>query len=289
MPAILNASARPVHALVDGACAHAIIAPHAPAPPSFDPGALVKHVRPDLAQENARLLADARRQAAAREHVLRVVSQDLRTPLALIRTAAATISHQARRAGEQEEGLTRAAEAIQRAARRMSRLLQDLAEAEQIDTGRLELRLVRQPIAPIVEQAVEAYRPVAAEQGLRLRVEAAAPALTAPCDRERLLQVLGHLLDNACRATPVGGLVSVEVRRQRSRLIVEVADTGRGIAPEDLPHVFDRGWTREAEDSLGLGLFVARALVEGHGGALSVQSEPGRGSRFSVSLPASIR
>lgn len=239
-----------------------------------------------LAQENARLLDDARRQAAAREHVLSIVSRDLGTPLTLIRTAAATISRQARGAGAQEEGLTRAAEAIQRAARRMSSLLRDLVDAEQADTGRLELRVLLQPVAPIVEEAVEAYRPIAAEQGLKLRVEAAAPDLDALCDRERVLQVLGHLLDNACRATPAGGLVSVEVRRQGSRLLIEVADTGRGIAAEDLPRVFDRGFTRDTEDGLGLGLFFSRVIIEAHGGALSVQSEAGKGSRFRFSLPA---
>lgn len=239
-----------------------------------------------LLGENARLLADTRRQAAAREHVLGVVSHHLRSPLALIRTAATTIVRHARGTGRQEEGLTRAAEAIQRAARRMSALAQELIDAEQVDIGQLGLRLVRQPLLPIVEEAVEAFRPVAAEQGLKLRVEDGRPDLLAPCDRERILQVLANLLDNACRFTPTGGRVAVAARRTGARLVVEVTDSGPGIAAEDLPRVFDRGWTKGAEDGLGLGLFISRAIVEAHGGVLSVESQPAGGCRFWFSLPA---
>jgi signal transduction histidine kinase len=105
-------------------------------------------------------------------------------------------------------------------------------------------------------------------------------------DRVRVLQVFSNLIGNALRFTPEGGRVTVRARREGARVAFHISDTGKGIAPEHLPHLFDRYWqVKRSREGAGLGLPIAKGLVEAHGGHIQVESAPGRGSTFSFTLP----
>jgi two-component system, OmpR family, sensor histidine kinase BaeS len=167
----------------------------------------------------------------------------------------------------------------------LQRLVDDLHDLAQADAG--TLRLHPEPIAldDVVEQVVNAQQ----NREILLRAETTPVHLNA--DPVRLRQALGNLVANAVRYTPPGGEVVVRLFRQRDGAVVEVADTGTGIAPEDVPHVFDRFWRADKSRSRrtggsGLGLAITRHLVEAHGGSVSVTSAHGEGSTFRISLPA---
>ncbi|MEU3736928.1 ATP-binding protein [Streptomyces sp. NPDC032198] len=165
--------------------------------------------------------------------------------------------------------------------------LQDLAAA---DAG--TLRLHREPVhaSDVVDQVAAAHQARAEAAGVRL----SATTLGDPCftaDPLRLRQAIGNLVSNAIRHTPAGGSVTIDCRGTLDAVVVEVADTGTGISPEDLPHVFDRFWradksrTRSTGGS-GLGLAIVRQLVEGHGGTVTARSTPGEGAVFTVRVPS---
>jgi len=143
------------------------------------------------------------------------------------------------------------------------------------------------PVASIVGQIVELYENVAEDKHIEVSTNVET-GLTVPADSRRLGQVLANLVDNAIKYTPSGGRVTVSARRDDSVVRFEVADTGIGIAPNDLPHIWDRlyrGDQSRAERGLGLGLSLVRAIVVAHGGTVDVEAEPGRGSKFIVKLP----
>ncbi|WP_244177920.1 sensor histidine kinase, partial [Streptomyces atriruber] len=164
--------------------------------------------------------------------------------------------------------------------------LQDLAAA---DAG--TLRLHREPVraAEIADQVAAAHQARADGAGVRLRATAFGdPWVTA--DPLRLRQAIGNLVSNAVRHTPEGGSVRISCRTTADAVLIEVADTGTGIAAADLPHVFDRFWRADksrtrATGGSGLGLSIVRKLVEAHDGTVSAQSVPGKGSLFTVRLP----
>lgn len=163
--------------------------------------------------------------------------------------------------------------------------LQDLALA---DAGRLRLSPEPVEAAPLVAQVVAGHELRAEEAGVRLVVQTRDVTLFA--DRTRMLQVLGNLVGNAVRHTPAGGAVTVQTHRAGSQAVIRVADTGVGIAEEDLPHVFDRFWRADRSRNRrtggsGLGLAIVRGLVELHGGSVSVSSKVGEGTAFTLRMP----
>ncbi|MDQ3035238.1 MAG: ATP-binding protein [Myxococcota bacterium] len=211
------------------------------------------------------------------------VAHDLRTPLTRLRTSAEV----ALQSGEREalrEGLADAVEESERLLV-LLRALMDISEAE---AG--VMRLEREPVdlADVVRQVEELYSHVAEEAGVELSVEVD-PGTIVIADCARLGQVVGNLVDNALKYTSAGGRVRVRLERAEGRAELRVADTGIGIAPEDQPRIWERLYRADPSRSqrgLGLGLSLVRAIVEAHGGSVSVQSAPGRGSTFVVSLPA---
>nr|WP_211718042.1 ATP-binding protein [Nocardiopsis sp. MG754419] len=163
--------------------------------------------------------------------------------------------------------------------------LQDLALA---DAGRLRLSPEPVEVAPLVAQVVTGHGLRAEEAGVRLVDEANDVTLIA--DRTRMLQVLGNLVGNAVRHTPEGGTVTVRAHQAGSQVVIQVADTGVGIAEEDLPHVFDRFWRADRSRNRrtggsGLGLAIVRGLVELHGGSVAARSTLGEGTAFTLRLP----
>ena len=242
--------------------------------------------RMGMALENARLYRQAQEAARGREHFLAIVSHDLRNPLNAIAFSTALLS----RSVLASEGQTRErkqVETIQRAVQRMTKLIEDLLELAGLESGRMEL--ARTPISAgaLIDEAAEMLRPLALEKGVALETELPARAPVVEADRERVMQILSNLVGNAIKFTPEGGTVKVACRLEEGQVAFSVADSGPGIAPEHLQHIFDRFWQARAERNkgVGLGLSIAKGLVEAHGGRLRVQSELGRGATFTFTLP----
>jgi PAS domain S-box-containing protein len=246
------------------------------------------------AQERAKALLrerEAREEAEKadrlKDEFLATLSHELRTPLTSVLGWATLI-----RSGDIDEAnYAIALETIERNARLQARLIDDLLDVSRIITGNLHLELRPIDLAPVVEAARDAVRPTAEAKGIQLRTSLAAGECSIKGDSNRLRQVVWNLLLNAIKFTPRGGSVAARLRCLNSSAILTVADTGEGIDPDFLPHVFDR--FRQAEGSisrrqggLGLGLAVVRHLVELHGGSVSAASEgKGRGATFTVELP----
>ena len=244
-------------------------------------------LRASLAIDNARLVGESRRAARAREDLLAVVSHDLKNPLGVVQLGAALLL---RGAGSRPggESVAKQATRIQDATDRMSRLISDLLGWGRLEAGGLPLDWGEHSVAALLTEALESIRPLAEAKGLQLRVELPAEDVRARCDRTRVLQVLGNLLGNGVKFTTTGGELAVGGRAGGGEVVLHVRDTGAGIAPEALPHIFDRYWQARdaASRGTGLGLAIAKGLVEAHGGVIRAQSTPGEGSTFSFTLPA---
>jgi signal transduction histidine kinase len=172
----------------------------------------------------------------------------------------------------------------------LSHLVDDLQELALAEAGQIRLERRRVVLADIVDRALEVVRPQAAAKGIALQADVPGGLPHIEMDARRVGQVLGNLLSNALTHTPAGGEIVVAARAKESEVEVSVGDTGEGIAPEHLPYVFERFYRVDrsrarATGGAGLGLAIARQLVEAHGGRIRVESEAGRGTRFTFSLP----
>jgi signal transduction histidine kinase len=188
--------------------------------------------------------------------------------------------------GKPAQSLAGAFDAIHHSADSMKRLVDDLLDAARIEAGRFSVQPSRQPLLPILEDAVEAARLPAEARRIRLEFEPPTGEHFVRCDRQRLTQVLANLLGNALKFSAEGAAVRLTLREDAEWLRIEVRDHGPGISEDDLPRVFDRHWQAagQAHMGAGLGLFIARAIVESHGGHISVESRPGEGCTFRVAL-----
>jgi signal transduction histidine kinase len=179
---------------------------------------------------------------------------------------------------------------------RLTRLVEDIHDVSRAEEGRIDLDRASQPAGDLARSAAEAHREAYAAKGVRLVLDVDDDAGVVDVDRQRMGQVLGNLLTNALRHTPPGGQVSLGVvRRGPGQVAVTVADTGDGIAAEHLSRVFERFWRGDSardrdHGGSGIGLTISRALVEAHGGTLTVTSPgPGAGTAFTVELPSRQR
>ncbi|HTP24284.1 MAG TPA: PAS domain S-box protein, partial [Anaeromyxobacteraceae bacterium] len=240
-----------------------------------------------LALDNARLLAKAQQANQLKDEFLAIVSHELRTPLTSILGWTGILKSNRIDPPTSGRGLL----VIERNARALAQIIDDLLGVSRIIAGKLQINRSLLDLAPVVDAAVEALRPSAdAHQiAVEVRCERAVPPVFG--DAKRLQQVIWNLLSNAVKYTPAGGRVKVTLARSGGSAEISVADTGRGINPEFLPHVFER--FRQADSSstrryggLGLGLAIVRHLVEMHGGTVRAASEgDGRGACFTVTLP----
>ncbi len=240
------------------------------------------------AEVAARLASEAERATRSREETLGIVSHDLRSPLSAILTAAELLLSTA--ASEDAEARRRKhAEVIRRSAQRMNRLVDDLLDLASIDTGRLSLTPVAVTAGELVSETRDSFETQARGKGVALRADVASGLPLLRCDRERVCQALSNLISNALRFTPNGGTITLSAGSGRGGEAIRftVSDTGTGIPPETLPHIFDRHWHAKQKNRSGhgLGLSIAKGIVESHGGEISVESTPGVGSTFSVSIP----
>ncbi|MFL6255422.1 MAG: ATP-binding protein [Pyrinomonadaceae bacterium] len=243
--------------------------------------------RAALAVENARLYRQAQDANRIKDEFLATLSHELRTPLTAIFGWASMLA-----AGSlDEQEAARAIAAIERNARAQRQIVEDVLDVSRIITGKLRLEMRPVELRALVQDAVESVRPAAEAKGVYLSTLLARDVGEVAADPDRLQQVMWNLLSNAVKFTPAGGRVEVELRREGLRNALRVSDTGEGIAPEFLPHVFDRfrqadmGTTRQ-HGGLGLGLAIVRHLVELHGGEVSAESAGrGLGSTFTLRLP----
>jgi PAS domain S-box-containing protein len=250
--------------------------------------------RREAEQKRLALLAreqEARQDAEAanrlKDEFLATLSHELRTPLNAIMGWA----HLLRTGTLDEATAARAMETIDRNAKAQNQLINDILDVSRIITGKLHLAMQPLELAPVVEAALETLRPAAEAKKIRLEASLEPAAGTLSGDPDRLQQVVWNLLSNAIKFTPKGGRVQVRLRRVDAQAVIVVADSGPGISPEFLPHVFERfrqgdASTTRSHVGLGLGLAIVRHLVELHGGTVEASSPgEGQGSTFSVRLP----
>ncbi len=227
-----------------------------------------------------------RRKDEGRARFLAVIAHDLRTPV----TAIAMTAESLLRANAQQlaqERVQDAAKRIQRASRRMSALLTDLLDFERLRVGGIDLQVCDHPLRSLIEEVEETMRPLAEAKGLALSAETHGRETLVPCDRARLVQLLSNLVQNAIKFTPEGGTVELSAEAIDAGARFVVADTGPGMAPEQVARIFDPYWQARNGDArgLGLGLAIARGIAEAHGARIDVASAPGHGSKFAVTFP----
>jgi signal transduction histidine kinase len=244
--------------------------------------------RAALALDNARLYRKAQSAIEARDDVLAVVSHDLGNPLSAIRIGT-TLLLSGLSEEERQTGGWKHIVGIRNSAEQMERLIRDLLEVKRIEAGQLSVERDKVPVRPLVDEAIELLSGIAEAKSVMLsaKVPDGLPALYA--DRERILQTFSNLVGNAVKFTPEGGSVTIEAAADGEMVAFVVADTGSGISPDDLEHVFDRYWQaksrRRGRQGIGLGLVIVKGIVEAHHGKVWVESTLGAGSRFAFSLP----
>jgi PAS domain S-box-containing protein len=239
------------------------------------------------AAENERLYQKAQESSQLKEEFLATVSHELRNPLNAILGWSRML-----RAGQvPDTGVPKALDTIERNAQAQAQLIDDLLDVSRIMTGKLRMDV--QPADPnlFIEAAVEAVKPAAEAKGIRLQRILDTGMISVPGDPIRLQQVIWNLLSNAIKFTTRGGRVQVRLERVNSHVEIIVSDTGQGIEPEFLPHVFDRfrqadQRTTRQHGGMGLGLAIVKNLVELHGGSVQAASPgTGQGATFTVRLP----
>jgi CheY-like chemotaxis protein len=236
-------------------------------------------------------LAKARRTAEAanlaKDEFLAMLGHELRNPLAPIMTALQLMNLRGLTGGERERSI------IERQVKHVVRLVDDLLDVSRITRGKVQLRREYVEVADVMAKAIEMTSPAIEERRHTLEIDVPR-GIGIDGDPARLAQVFGNLLTNAAKYTDPGGAIRVSAAREGEHVVVRVADTGRGIAREMLPHVFDlfvqgRQDLHRAQGGLGIGLAVVRSLVESHDGRVTAHSAgPGAGSTFTVQLPAAI-
>jgi two-component system, chemotaxis family, sensor kinase Cph1 len=237
-----------------------------------------------------RRLSSEQRAVRARDEVLAVVSHDLRNPLAVILLEAGHLLRQLPETGDPRiNTLRESVELIRRSTSRMKALIEDLLEIERLGAKSFPIDIQPVESRDLLQDAVTAAQPLANEKHISLVLEMSNPP-KIDADPHRISQVLSNLLGNAIKFTPEGGRVTLYARPRDGALSVTIADTGPGIAPDDLAHIFDRYWRPKGSkaEGTGLGLYIAREIVEAHGGRVWADSSP-LGATFVFTLPLDRR
>jgi signal transduction histidine kinase len=242
--------------------------------------------RRDLLARAEAARAQAEAAVRARDDVLGVVAHDLGNSLSAVLVTTTVVL----RTLPDDEALAPTRErvaAIRALAEQMQRLRQDLLDVASIEAGRLAMDLDVADACALLRGAGRGLAPLAAEKGVALEIELPGALPEVRADGARIGQVVGKMLGNAVKFTPAGGTVRLSARAVDGAVEVAVADTGPGIDADHLPHVFDRFWKtrRDNRHGAGLGLAIARGIVEAHGGRIDVDSEAGRGTTFRFTIP----
>ena len=218
-----------------------------------------------------------------REEFLAIVSHDLRNPLNNISLAAQILL-------EEPRDVKEFASSINRSADEMLRLIEDLLDVERMAVGKLTLHIEQHDVSEIIKEAVEKFKGTAASKGITLEAAPQDVCGYVVCDRSRVMQVLSNLIGNAIKFTPAKGQICVSCQRagpEGGKVRISVSDTGEGIAPEKIKTIFERFSQIHNQDrrGIGLGLYIAKMMVEEHPGRIWVESKLGEGSTFHFTLP----
>jgi PAS domain S-box-containing protein len=240
--------------------------------------------RAAIVVEHARLFHEAQQATRARDDVLAVVAHDLRNPLNTVTMAIGLMLENTPVERTQER---RQVEIVRRAADRMNRMIQDLLDVKRMESGRLAIDLRPEDVDVIINDMIEMLRPLAV--GSSIALEASVPEGLPPvlADSARIQQVLSNLVGNAVKFTPRDGRITVCAEQIEGEIRFGVIDTGPGIPPEQVPHIFGQFWQASSSDrrGIGLGLAIAKGIVEAHKGTIWVESQVGTGSTFYFTLP----
>jgi signal transduction histidine kinase len=246
--------------------------------------------RKEAEVERERLLAreqasrtKAERATKLRDEILAVVAHDLRDP---VHTIAMAASNMLELPLPQHENVRQLA-VIRRAARRMDRLIGDLLDVSRIESGSFAIRLATVAIPALLDETMDAFELQAAPRGVALATECASDVPSVTGDRDRLAQVLSNLIANALKFTPRDGHIRLRATRAGDHVQVSVEDSGVGIPAEQLSFVFDRFWqaNRTSRSGVGLGLAIAKGIVEAHGGRIWAESAVDRGTTIHFTIP----
>ncbi|AKJ01194.1 GAF domain-containing protein [Archangium gephyra] len=241
------------------------------------------------AVDSALLFQQAQEAVRWREELLAVVSHDIKTPLLVVRMNAEMLLHASRPPGEERRRHgRRQLEIILQAAGQMRDLIGGILDRARLQGMPMPLALQPWSVDELFRQAADVLRPLALNKSQDLVVEVGPGLPSVRADRDRVLQVLGNLVGNALKFTPAGGTVTLRARKVDGMVRISVKDNGPGIAPEDVPHLFERFWRASGvnERGTGLGLSIVKSIVEAHGGSLWVETQLGMGSTFFFTLPA---
>ncbi|MDP9203591.1 MAG: PAS domain-containing sensor histidine kinase [Gemmatimonadota bacterium] len=237
-----------------------------------------------LALDNSRLLDTVRASLRSREEIVGVVSHDLRNPVAAVKMLSRAVLSEMNHGGTGQTGNILL---IAKAAEQMDGLIRDLLLVSRLDAGKLTIHQEPTDPSSLLTGSLQTLLPLVEEKAIKLdmQLEVGLPKVLA--DRERIQQTISNLVGNAIKFTPSGGKIIVRTQSGDEEVIVSVIDNGTGISAEQLPNVFDRYWqsSRTDREGAGLGLAIAKGIVEGHGGRIWIDSTPGQGTTASFTLP----
>lgn len=236
-----------------------------------------------LAIDNARLYAESQQAVRAREEVLAIVSHDLRNPLNAVVLAASLLKMSELSPDDREQ-----IDTIDVSAKRMSRLIADLLDVTRLEGGkRLPIEPSRVEVGSLLDEAYELFKAQAAAASITLQPRKGDRVPDVYADRHRIMQVLSNLIGNAMKFTPEGGVITFAVEARHEDVLFTISDTGPGIEKKHLHDIFSPYWQAKRAERLGagLGLPIAKGIVEAHGGTIWVESEPGKGTKFFFTLP----
>lgn len=240
-----------------------------------------------VALENARLYQSAQQATRARDEVLAVVSHDLRNPLHVVSMSAALLRANLSECEPDPSRDLAVIERIERSNGRMRRMIDDILEATRVDGGKLAVSTTHERAASLVREALSSATYLAEQKDVVLRSGPLDESILVMADRGRILQLLSNLLVSSLKWTEHGAAITLSLTRARDEACFAVADEGPGIDAAELPHMFERYWKANdgPRDGAGLGLFIARRIVEAHGGRIAVESERGLGTTVRFWLP----
>jgi two-component system, sensor histidine kinase and response regulator len=254
---------------------------------------LFKPINPEILRQKADVFFELHRQrqelalaVRAREDVLAIVSHDMRTPLSVVQTTASMLLNPKYQFTPQQtrEQLER----IKRNVEQMNRMIGDLMDMANLRAGNLAIDPKDTVINDLLREAVTAHDGPARDKGLALTYDSGTDVMRVQADRARLMQLFQNLLGNAVKFCKAGDHISVSSRTRGNQALIEIADTGPGIAAEDLPHIFDPYYSasrKHQKTGTGLGLYIGKGIVDAHGGQIRCASQPGAGTTFSITLP----
>ena len=257
---------------------------------------LFKPVNAGILRQKAKLFVELDRQkqelllaVRAREDVLAIVSHDMRTPLAVVHTTASMLLNPKYQLSPQQ--IREQHERIRRNVDLMNRMIGDLQDMASLRMG--QLSIVPKPVVinDVVREALAAHESTAREKGITLTYDAGNDTLQAEADRARLTQLFQNLIGNAVKFCKAGDRITVASSRRGNEARIEISDTGPGITPEDLPHIFDPYYSasqKHKKSGTGLGLYIGKGIVDAHGGRIECGSQPGVGTTFSITLPMTV-